>query len=115
MQLILIAALVLAAPALAATGFDGRWSVSIVTEKGDCDRGYRYDFRIENGRLLYDGDGSFELSGAVATSGAVNVSISKGGQSASGSGRLSARSGSGTWRGRSSSGECVGRWEAERR
>jgi hypothetical protein len=26
--------------------YDGLWSVSIVTEKGDCDRGYRYPVRI---------------------------------------------------------------------
>lgn len=111
----LLASPALASPAFAATPFDGRWSVSIVTEQGDCDRGYRYDVRIENGRLSYDGEGGFSFSGAVAADGAVRVAVSKGSQSANGAGRLSARSGSGTWRGRSSAGECSGRWDAERR
>jgi hypothetical protein len=105
----------LVSPALAASPFDGRWSVSIVTEKGDCDRGYRYDIRIEDGRLVYDGEGGFSFSGAVAPSGAVTVTVGRGSQHASGAGRLAARNGSGTWRGRSSAGECAGRWDAERR
>ena len=33
----------------AAPRYDGLWSVSIVTEKGDCDRGYRYPVRINHG------------------------------------------------------------------
>lgn len=115
LALAVMASPALAFPGLAATPFDGRWSVSIVTEKGDCDRGYRYEVRVENGRLSYDGEGDFSISGAVAADGAVRVAVSKGGQSASGVGRLSARSGSGTWRGRSSAGECAGRWDAERR
>jgi hypothetical protein len=35
----------------AAPRYDGLWCVSIVTEKGDCDRGYRYPIRISNGQL----------------------------------------------------------------
>ncbi|MGB6965319.1 MAG: hypothetical protein WBD90_12715, partial [Xanthobacteraceae bacterium] len=35
----------------AAPRYDGLWSVSIVTEKGDCDRGYRCPIRISNGQL----------------------------------------------------------------
>jgi hypothetical protein len=112
---ILLTASGLVAPAPAATPFDGRWSVSIVTERGDCDRGYRFDVRIENGRLVYDGEGGFDFSGTVAPNGAVTVTVGKGSQSASGSGRLAARSGSGTWLGRSPSGACAGRWDAERR
>ena len=111
----LIATSASAVSAHAAAGFDGRWSVSIVTETGDCDRGYRYDIRIENGRLRYDGDGSFEFSGKVMPNGAVSVAVSKGSRSASGRGRLTARAGSGTWRGRASGGDCAGRWVAERR
>ena len=40
----------------AVPGYDGLWSVSIVTEKGDCDRGYRYPVRISNGTLVNAGD-----------------------------------------------------------
>ena len=46
--------------------YDGLWSVSIVTEKGDCDRGYRYPIRISNGQLANAGDTAFTISGKVA-------------------------------------------------
>ena len=36
--------------------YDGLWSVLIVTEKGDCDRGYRYPIRITLGTLSNGGD-----------------------------------------------------------
>ena len=51
------AALVAGAAALMTTTshagprYDGLWSVLVVTEKGDCDPGYRYPIRIENGKL----------------------------------------------------------------
>ncbi|HEV3371537.1 MAG TPA: hypothetical protein VG145_03250, partial [Xanthobacteraceae bacterium] len=35
-----------AAPAAATPNYDGLWSVVIVTEKGSCDRAYRYPVRI---------------------------------------------------------------------
>ena len=47
--------------------------------------------------------------------GAVRVSVSAGGQSANGSGRLSRNSGGGVWRGQGNSGGCSGTWAAERR
>jgi hypothetical protein len=87
----------------------------VITDSGSCDRGYRYGVRVANGRVAHQGQADISLSGTVATDGAVQVSISKGSQSADGTGRLSANSGAGTWRGRSSAGECRGHWEAERR
>ncbi len=94
---------------------DGDWSVLIITEKGDCDRGYRYGLKVANGRVSYRGDGSVNLAGTIASNGAVNVSIKVGDKGASGTGRLSASSGTGTWHGIGSSGSCAGRWEAERK
>ena len=102
-------------PAAFAATQDGNWSVLIITEKGDCDRGYRYGLKVENGRVSYNGDGSVNLAGTVASNGAVNVSIKLGDKGAAGTGHLSASSGAGTWHGIGSSGTCAGRWEAERR
>jgi len=102
-------------PAAIAAVQDGNWSVLIITEKGDCDRGYRYGLKVSNGRVSYNGDGSVNLAGTVASNGAVNVSIKVGDKGASGTGRLSASSGAGTWHGLGSSGACAGRWEAERK
>src|SRR3954470_13535021 len=91
--------------------FDGTWSVLIVTEKGTCDRAYRYPIRINNGTLVNGNNDSFVISGKVNDTGAVNVTVSQGSKSASGSGRLAGEAGMGTWAG----GGCSGTWEAERR
>lgn len=95
----------------AAPRYDGMWSVLIVTEEGDCDRGYRYPIRISNGVLANGGNDPFTISGKVAPSGAITVTVSHGDKSASGSGRLAGNSGEGLWRG----GSCSGTWTAERR
>jgi hypothetical protein len=91
------------------------WSVLIITEKGTCDRGYRYAVRIKGGRVGHadPAGSSFRISGSVAGNGAARVSVVRGDQSASGSGRLTRDSGAGRWT--SSKGECSGIWQAERR
>lgn len=111
-----VVALALAgACAEARTPYDGTWSVLIVTQKGDCDRAYRYPVRIANGVVGYAGEASFNVSGRVTGKGSVTVSVSRGQARADGSGRLSANSGSGSWRGKSSGASCSGSWTAERR
>ena len=104
-----------ATPTVARTPYDGLWSVLIVTESGDCDRGYRYPVAIVNGTVRHapEGDQSFDIAGRVGAGGQVNVSVRRGEQYAQGSGRLSASSGTGRWR--SPSNGCAGHWEAERR
>jgi len=109
------ATLLLGLPAKAQSKFEGLWSVLIITGAGDCDRAYRYGLRIERGRVLYDGQSGIDISGRVDSSGRVTVTIRRGDQGASGTGRLSGNSGAGTWKGTSSTGQCSGRWEAERR
>jgi hypothetical protein len=93
--------------------FDGQWSVLIVTERGTCDRAYRYPVRIANGSVGYAGTASFDVTGRVGANGAVTVTVSRGSQSASGQGRLSSTDGGGRWS--TASGECSGTWTAERR
>ena len=110
--LTLAAALGAAAPAGAIPGYDGLWSVVIVTEKGTCDRAYRYPIKIINGTLQNAGNDSFVITGKVGTNGAISVRVNHGDKSASGSGQLSTNgSGTGSWSG----GQCAGRWEAEKR
>ena len=113
---ILAATAVPAAPAPISAGkqnLDGNWSVLIVTEQGKCDRAYRYPVRISNGSVGYAGEASFNVSGSVGANGAVVVTVSKGSQSAKGTGQLSANGGSGRWT--AGSGDCSGSWTAERR
>ncbi len=96
----------------AVPAYDGLWSVSIVTEKGDCDRGYRYPIRIQNGTLANAGSvTAITINGRVQPTGAITVVVSSGSKSATGSGRLSGDLGEGRWSG----GECSGTWTAERR
>ena len=100
-----------AVPATSKPNYDGLWSVVIVTEKGTCDRAYRYPIRISNGALVNAGDSPITISGKVADNGAVTVRVSHGSKSANGSGRLAGAIGTGSWSG----GDCAGTWEAERR
>jgi hypothetical protein len=100
-----------AAPVQATGNFDGKWSVVVVTEKGDCDRAYRYPIDIRGQTLVNAGNASFDISGKVQADGAIAVRISYGDKSANGSGRLSGTSGEGRWTG----GTCAGTWTAERR
>ena len=99
------------APMPSAKSFDGGWSVLIVTEKGTCDRAYRYPIRISHGAVVNEGSSPATITGKVASNGAVQVTVTAGSKSASGSGKLSGAAGSGSWKG----GECSGTWEAERR
>jgi len=109
----ILAGMALGAPAAKAAVHDGTWSVLIITEKGDCDRGYRYEVKVANGHISADADSAINLAGTVAPDGATKVSIKAGEKGASGTGRLSARTGSGVWHGFSATGTCAGRWEAE--
>jgi hypothetical protein len=102
-------------PAAARTAFDGRWSVMIQTESGECDRAYRYGVDIVNGTVSYAGDSSFVINGRVTPNGKLRVRLSRGQQRAEGTGHLSQTDGTGVWRGVSGSGVCTGRWFAERR
>jgi hypothetical protein len=125
---VLFAAVLLAAPALTAfwtasaapvapagvSQFDGTWSVSIITDAGECDRGYRYALHIAGGRITYDNP-SFDVSGQVNARGQVSVVVRAGSQAAVGTGRLSRDYGTGTWSGQSATSRCSGHWEAERR
>ena len=87
---------------------DGTWSVAIYTLRGDCGS-LRAALRIIGGRV-YSGDD--QAYGAVGAGGAIRVTVIRGGQAASGSGRLSSNSGAGRWR--TSRGECFGSWSATR-
>ena len=66
--------------AAAHTAYDGRWSLSIVTERGTCDR-YKFPVEINNGNVSFPGLN--KASGRVSAKGGVNVFVSAAGKSAS--------------------------------
>lgn len=97
-----------------AGAYDGLWSVSIETQSGPCDPSYRYPARIVGGTVQQVGnDFSYQLSGTVLSSGAIAVMVTRGGQTATGYGRLHGASGAGRWS--TSGNQCYGVWSALRR
>lgn len=112
----ILGASVLATPSLAESRFDGYWSVIIVTDRGICDRAYRYPIRIVHGKVGHadPANSMFNIKGHVGDGGRVRVSVSRGDKRADGSGRLSGKGGGGRWHA-VSGGVCSGQWTAERR
>jgi hypothetical protein len=94
--------------------YDGLWSVSIRTQFGPCDPAYRYPARIVQGQVTQaENDFSYQITGAVVSSGAIAVTVSKGLGSATGRGRLYGGSGGGRWS--AGNNQCYGTWTAMRR
>ena len=90
--------------------FDGAWSVSVMTQKGECATAYRYSVLIVNGVLNQQGSGDAIISGRVHDNGSVTVTVIQGDKKAAGSGRLAENAGGGRWSGNA----CSGSWRAER-
>ena len=107
----LVATATTTAIASASTPYDGRWSLSIVTQRGACDT-YNFPVDIANGSVSFPG--LVKASGHVASNGSVRVNVAAGDKSASGSGTLKLGSGSGHWTGRSGNDRCSGTWTAQR-
>ncbi len=97
-----------------ADGFDGTWSIEILTDAGPCDRAYRYPVRIEGGQARFVGT-ALAIQGGVMRNGTLKGSISAGGTTADVVGRLGIDGfGKGTWIAAGAL-ACRGRWNAERR
>ena len=93
----------------ASASYDGSWTVSIVTTRGVCDPGMALPIQISDGRVA-SGHSSVGVTGRVAHSGGITVTVIQGIKRAFGIGKLADASGSGTWRG----GPCSGTWTAQR-
>jgi hypothetical protein len=114
--LIVSAALVLASAgcAFAASGFDGPWSVVIVTKKGECDAAYRNTLTIEGGNISYAGGPVAEAGvvGSISKAGQVKIAFKNDQGSLNATGRMAGSTGSGVW---NASNGCAGTWKAEKR
>jgi hypothetical protein len=109
--LALAATTVTASFAEAGTRYDGRWSLTIQTTRGDCST-YNFPVDISNGNVSFPG--LVRANGRVSGKGSVRVFVAAMGKSASGSGRLSVSSGAGRWTGKSGEDRCSGVWTAQR-
>ena len=107
----LTAGVILSAPSSAnPTGFDGTWSVQLVSSGGLCGSGTSSVLMVRNGSVR--GGSGVSVSGQVGPSGSVSLALNKSGISGSASGRLSGTSGSGSWSVASLG--CSGHWTARR-
>lgn len=107
-----VSGLSVAASAKDAPGFNGPWSVELVTESGLCESRARYAVSVQDGAVrLAAASGKATLSGRVGGDGTVGLSVSNGTASGAVTGRLQARTGGGTWK---VSALCSGRWTATR-
>lgn len=91
-------------------GFNGRWSVRLVTDSGVCNQSYSTVLSVQNGQVSGGGGGA-SVSGAVSSGGSVNLGIRKGVASGTASGQLRGNAGAGTWQ---AAGMCSGRWTARK-
>jgi hypothetical protein len=111
-SLIAIAATAVTASfAEARTAYDGRWSLTIQTTRGDCST-YNFPVDISNGQVSFPN--LVRANGRVTGKGNVRVFVAAMGKSASGSGKINGSTGSGRWTGKSGEERCSGVWTAQR-
>lgn len=111
------ATFVLAAAALStmpasAQKFDGRWTVILTTEVGQCEPAITTAFNVNRDEILADESVALKADGAVEASGNMWVRFSAGQDQYRAQGRLTAAGGSGAWS--SGSRYCGGKWRASR-
>ena len=96
----------------AATSFDGKWSVQIKAENGDCSASYTVPIQVSNGQVRYSGPFNASASGKIGADGIVRVSFAHSDNVVNASGSLKGGSGYGSWRSPTKS--CDGTWVARK-
>lgn len=100
-----------AGPAQAATAFDGRWSVKISAETGNC-FSYTVPIEVADGQISYSGRFSATASGEIGAGGTLNVSFARKDDLVQAKGSLQDRIGYGSWQ--SPTKDCAGTWVARK-
>jgi hypothetical protein len=112
-----VALLGFAAPAAAASPYDGSWNMVLVTTSGHCGV-IRIGMAVSGGHISAT-SGKFvmhkiALAGRIAGSGATKINGVAGPRQAKGIGSFTASKGKGKWDGTGPSGVCSGYWVANR-
>ncbi|AMN44104.1 hypothetical protein RHPLAN_56890 [Rhodoplanes sp. Z2-YC6860] len=107
-----VIATIWATAARATSAYDGSWSLTVITQRGDCDASYDIQLDVRNGVISHPN--IVRLNGRVKPNGAVRVSVAVPGKFAAGSGRVNGSSGCGRWSGHSETSKCSGIWTARR-
>ena len=104
-----------AAPAQAATPYDGSWALEITTSKGPCEPLYRY--LVVDGEVVrlrsFMGETAYSSAGFLQPNGLINVRVGHAADPLTIRGRLGARAGQGTWT--ATARGCHGNWRAAKR
>ena len=87
--------------------------MEVITEKGDCDKAYRWSVGIKDDRIANIGDEVAHASGRVDRRGRITARFTRGRDVLTASGSLSGKWGVGKWDAPTRA--CSGRWVAERR
>jgi hypothetical protein len=105
-----------AGPLLAQAPHDGSWAIEIVTERGACERLYRYYVEVEGQAVRLrsmSGETSPAATGLVRADGRINATLGQADDPVNVTGRLAATSGTGVWS--APARQCTGRWSAHKR
>ncbi|GGH18974.1 hypothetical protein GCM10007036_21510 [Alsobacter metallidurans] len=86
--LVLVGLLLIPVTARAAS-FDGNWSVLLSTDKGACDKAYRFPVTVVDGKLTYAGQSGATAQGGITGSGKVSATFTQGPDTLSATGSLS--------------------------
>lgn len=97
---------------LAAASFDGKWSVQVTAEGGECAAGYTVPIRVSNGQVSYSGPFDAQAKGKVNPNGALRVSFAHRKDVVDVRGSLNDRIGHGSWS--SPTKNCEGTWIARK-
>ncbi len=103
-------------PLLARAAHDGSWAIEIVTERGECERLYRYYVEVEGQAVRLrsmTGETSQATTGLVRPDGRIDATLGQAADPVRVTGRLAATSGAGTWS--APARHCTGRWSAHKR
>lgn len=93
--------------------FDGRWSVEVITDKGSCDRAYRWSIGVDSGRVTDIGGNVAKAAGGIDRGGRVAMTLTRNADVLTARGAVSGKWGQGTWVAPTQ--QCAGRWRAELR
>jgi hypothetical protein len=102
--------------AMAQAPHDGSWAIEIITERGACERLYRYYVEVEGQAVRLrsmTGETSQATTGLVRPDGSIKATLGQTEDPVNVSGRLAATSGTGIWS--APARQCTGRWSAHKR
>jgi hypothetical protein len=108
------AGLIFAAPPAHAAqkDYNGRWSITGITDRGHCMKGFRLSIRIAKGRAFMIGRSLNGAKSAISSRGQVNIKYVSGHDLITANGTLKGEYGAGSWT--YPTYRCTGRWRAER-